>query len=186
MASRVQHRHVPVRAGHDRRTGVSTIFDVTISRERSGRPASTDELATAVGHLVLEASQCEDTLGELVLEASGNHGHQPDHEWWTSGERLANAVAAAGTGSTLALADEYRALAEGRNLVVHGLWLESPEGRMVMKRTKSSKKDETLPGFGYGFVPVSAIDDLADRFNALEKRASDIIGDLMGLHERFD
>ncbi|MFS0885132.1 hypothetical protein [Aeromicrobium sp. 179-A 4D2 NHS] len=138
------------------------------THERPGRPAFSGELATAVGHVVLEASQCEDALGEMVLLASGNLGDTPDNVWWTSGERLASAVEASGVENTSSMADEYRRLTEARNIIVHGLWLESPTAFVVMTRGKSIRRDPNPPHYGFGTWTLESINDVADRFNALE------------------
>lgn len=98
-----------------------------IDDARPGRPAYSAWLARAVGHVALEASQCEDTLGELVVLGRGLKVEECDTEWWTSGERLAGALVTLDDPVVDDIADVYGSLLTRRHVIVHGLWVEQAD-----------------------------------------------------------
>jgi hypothetical protein len=135
----------------------------------------------AVGHVVLEAAQCEDTLGELVV-LHRNAPTDPDPDWWTSGARLADAVEDLDDPDAATMAARYRALLPQRHLVIHGLWLANPAGHHVnMIRMKSTKSSPQPPAYGLGVGSEQVLASIASEFNQLERRAADAVSRYMGL-----
>lgn len=150
------------------------------SSEPLGRPPFPGKLAAAVGHVVLEASQCEDTLGELVALHRRGAG-EDDTDWWTSGERLADAVSVIDDSDAAALAHDYRSLSRSRHIVVHGVWLPGSAGHQVMLRGKSTRSAPRPPTYELGISGETELADLAADFNRLERRAANAISRFMGL-----
>ncbi len=130
--------------------------------------------------MVLEAAQCEDTLGELVALHRGAHD-EPDIDWWTSGERLADAVEGLPDPDAGAIAAHYRGLLRKRNMVVHGIWLHGSSGHITMMRAKSTKSSPLPPRYNVGLESEKALATLADEFNRIERRAANAISRYMGL-----
>jgi hypothetical protein len=150
----------------------------TSPRVRDPHPSS---LAAAVGHVVLEASQCEDTLGELVI-LHRDARTDPDPDWWTSGARLADAVEGLDDPDAGAMGARYRELLPQRHLVIHGLWLANSTGHhMNMMRMKSTKSSPRPPAYELGIGSERALASIASEFNLLERRAADAISRHMGL-----
>lgn len=133
---------------------------------------------------MLEAAQCEDTLGELVvLHRNELDANAPDFDWWTSGERLADAVQGLNDVDAESIAADYRALLRQRHMVVHGLWLPGTNGHLNMMRAKSTKASPSPPAYDVGIGSEDALAKLASAFNRLERRASDAISRYMGLQQ---
>lgn len=145
-----------------------------------GRPPFPSQLAEAVGHVVLEAAQCEDTLGELVV-LHRNALNDVDFDWWTSGERLAEAVQGVADPDAASIAADYRRLLPQRHMIVHGLWLVGQAGNVNMMRAKSTKSLPRATGYDVGFGSEAALAAIAAEFNRLERRAADAISRFMGL-----
>ena len=145
----------------------------------SGRAPFPRQLAEAVGHVVLQAAQCEDTLGELVV-LQRNASANPDADWWTSGERLAATVEGLADPDAGAIAADYRDLLRQRHMIVHGLWLEGSEGHVNMMRAKSTKSSPRAPGYVVGFGSETALAAVAAKFNHLERRTAEAISRFMG------
>lgn len=146
-----------------------------------GRDPYPDSLAAAVGHVVLEAAQCEDTLGELVI-LHRNAPTDPDPDWWTSGTRLADAVEDLDDPDAGAMAARYRDLLPQRHLVIHSLWLANSTGHhMNMMRTKSTKSSPRSPAYDVGIGSERVLASIAFEFNLLERRAADAVSRYMGL-----
>jgi hypothetical protein len=148
--------------------------------DSSGRSPFPRELAEAIGHVVLEASQCEDALGGLVV-LHRNEWDAPDFDWWTSGERLADAVQGLDDAHAASIAADYRTLLHQRHMVVHGLWLPGSNGHLNMMRTKSTRASPSPPAYDVGIGSEGALTAIASAFNRLEHRASDAISRYMGL-----
>ncbi|WP_181724511.1 hypothetical protein [Nocardia gipuzkoensis] len=139
------------------------------------------ELAQAVGYVVLEASDAEDSIGELIVLRTGID--DPDPAWWTSGTRLLQALESIGDPTLAPIATEARALLPLRHQVVHGLWLVGKDGRHATSlRAKSTKKEPLPPGYDLSVGwSVDSLVDLAERFRVLDRMADDAISDAMGL-----
>lgn len=149
-----------------------------MNEKKSSYPA---DLAQAVGYVVLEASDTEDSIGELIALRTGID--EPDPSWWRSGEALVEALESIGDPDLQPIADEMRMLLPLRHHVVHGLWLEGHGGiRMTMLRGKSTKKNPKNTGymFGTGWSEES-LADLARRFRVVDRMVDDAISDAMGL-----
>lgn len=132
----------------------------------SGRAPFPRQFAEAIGHVVLEAAQCEDTLGELVV-LHRNASADADFDWWTSGERLADAVEGLGDPDAGSIAADYRDLLRQRHMIVHGLWLQGSEGHVNMMRAKSTKASPRAPRYDVDFGSETDLAALADQFNHL-------------------
>lgn len=146
-----------------------------------GRQPFPSSLAEAVGHAVLEAAQCEDTLGELVI-LHRNAPSDPDSDWWTSGARLADAVESLGDPDAGAMAARYRELLPQRHSIIHGLWLANSNGQHLdMMRTKSTKSSLRSPGYDVAIGSECALAAIASKFNRLERRAADAVSRYMDL-----
>ncbi|MFC6706675.1 hypothetical protein [Flexivirga alba] len=107
---------------------------------------------------------------------------RPDGDWWTSGERLAEAVSSLDDPEAADMARTYRSLLDDRHRIVHGLWLGSGEGYVNVLRGKSVKKDPQRPNYDMATATEKAILNVAAAFNQLEARASDAVARHMGLH----
>jgi hypothetical protein len=153
---------------------------VVIDSPTSGREPFLRPLAEAVGYVVLEASQCEDTLGELVV-LHRNAPDDPDLDWWTSGERLAKAVESLSDPDAGGMAAQYRGLLPQRHMIVHGLWLPGSSGNINMMRAKSTKSSPRGPEYEIGFGSDAALANLAADFNRLEQRAANAVSRYMRL-----
>lgn len=141
----------------------------------SSKSVFSRELAEAVGYVVLEAADAEDSIAELVVLRTGIEAS--DKRWWRSGTSLAEALEAIGDDELCPISDGLRELLPHRNRVVHGLFLEGNGMRLAMLRSKV-----TEPSFE---VTASwsddALADLAHRFRVLDRMADDAISDAMGL-----
>lgn len=144
------------------------------------------QLAHAIGLVVLEASQAEDTLGELVVLRRGLP--EVDLDWWKSGEQLSQAIESLEDPELNLILSEMRRLYPIRNAVVHSLWLEGKGGPVIaMKRGKSTKKAQNPAN--YEMRSIARVDDLhqvAEEFRTLESMASDAISDAMGISRTID
>lgn len=155
--------------------------------DRFGTSTYSSELAEAVGLVVLEASQAEDTLAELMLISRG-----PDEihtDWWKSGESLAKILEMLGDSELEPLIAEYRRLIPRRNDVVHSVWVESSLGVLQQLRGKPEKgsgepKAGTLTRMTSD--PLSPLRQLACDFRKLEAMASDAVSDYMGIPRTED
>lgn len=145
-----------------------------------GRSQFPPWLAEAVGRVVLQASQCEDTLGELVVLHRGAPD-QVDLDWWTSGQRLAEAVAVLNDPDAASMAEDYKALLNDRHRIVHGLWLGQAGTYTNVIRAKSTKADACAPGYEVAVASEEALQSIASAFRALEQRASDAVARYMRL-----
>lgn len=96
------------------------------------------ELAEAVGYVILEAADAEESIAELVVLRSGLEA--PDKRWWRSGAALAEAVEAIGDDELCPISDGLRELLPHRNRVVHSLFLEGNKMRLAMLRSKTEVK----------------------------------------------
>lgn len=147
-----------------------------------GRPAFSPWLAETIGHVVLEASQCEDTLGELVLLDCDINDREIDQNWWQSGAALAAAVRAISDAEAATIAETYLALVPKRNAIVHGLWIEKPGMYLNVSRIKSTRKAPRDPGLTFNFRwTEESLNAVAREFNGLERMAADTISRYMGL-----
>lgn len=143
------------------------------------------DLARAVGCVVLEASDAEDSVGELIVLRTGIE--EPDPRWWRSGEALVQALESLGDSTLQPIADEYRVMLPLRHHVVHGLWLRppgEPDVFMTMLRGKSAKKRPSNGGYETRVWTAESLVDLARQFRALDRLADDAISDAMGLNRR--
>ncbi|WP_280393205.1 hypothetical protein [Nocardia wallacei] len=140
-----------------------------------------DDLARAVGYVVLEATDAEDSIGELIVLRTGMD--EPDPSWWKSGAALAEALEAIGDPTLKPIVDEYRNLLPIRHHIVHGLWLEGANGNhLTMLRNKSTRRNPTRPSFNIGAGwSAGSLDEIAERFRVLDRMADDAISDAMGL-----
>lgn len=138
------------------------------------------ELAQAVGYVVLEASDVEDSIGELIVLRTGRD--DPDPAWWSSGTRLIEALESIGDPTLAPIAAEARVLLALRHHVVHALWLPGKDGTHVtMLRAKTTKKEPRPPGYDFGAGwSVESLADLAERFRVLDRMTDDAISDAMG------
>lgn len=140
------------------------------------------ELAQAIGYVVLEAADAEDSIGELIALRTGLD--EPDPSWWRSGEALVKALEEIHDATLQPIVEEMRILLPLRHHVVHALWLESGRdgANLTMLRGKSTKANPRHPGFnfGTGWSELS-LADLAARFRVVDRMADDAISDAMGL-----
>ncbi|MBW0272549.1 hypothetical protein ATM97_20425 [Nocardia sp. MH4] len=144
------------------------------------KSAFSAEVAQAVGYVVLEAADAEDSIGELIVLRCGMD--KPHMSWWQSGTGLADALESIGDPTLQPIADELRELLPLRHQVVHGLWLEGKGGaHLTMLRSKSTKKNPKLPGADVGGWSNNLLAVLAERFRVLDRMADDAISDAMGL-----
>lgn len=142
------------------------------------------ELAQAIGHVVLEASDAEDSIGELIVLRTGMD--DPDPAWWSSGIRLIEALESIGDPTLAPIATEARVLLPLRHHVVHALWLVGDGDRhTTMLRAKSTKGKPRPPGFNFGTGwSENSLADLAERFRILDRMTDDAISDALGLARR--
>lgn len=135
------------------------------------------KLATAVGYVVLEAADAEDSVGDLVVLRTGMK--TPDPRWWRSGAALVEAVEGIGDPELQPIADLLAELIDERNDVVHGLFLEVPGGTLTMRRAKTKKGG--FPVHELDSQSVDQLANLANRFRLLDRMAEDAISDAMGI-----
>ncbi|WP_156607053.1 MULTISPECIES: hypothetical protein [unclassified Dietzia] len=144
----------------------------------SSKSVFSRELKEAVGYVILEAADAEDSIAELLVLRSGLEA--PDKRWWRSGTSLAEALEALealGDDELCPISDGLRELRPSRNRVVHGLFLEGNGMRLAMLRSNATEPSfEVTPGWSGG-----ALADLAYRFRVLVRMADDAISDAMGL-----
>lgn len=140
--------------------------------------AFSPELARAVGYVVLEAADAEDSIGDLVVLRTGLES--PDPRWWRSGLSLVEAVEAIGDPEIQPIADLLRELLDERHDVVHGLFLEAPGVQVTMRRAKTKKGEPPSYEFA-GSLADDHMENLANRFRLLDRMAEDAISDAMGI-----
>lgn len=133
------------------------------------------ELAEAIGYVVLEAADAEDSIAELVVLRTGMEA--PDKRWWRSGISLAEAVEAISDDELRPISDGLRELLPHRNSLVHGLLLEGNGLRLAMLRSKATEPSFELTADWSD----DALAELAHRFRVLDRMADDAISDAMGL-----
>jgi len=93
-----------------------------------------DELATAVGRVVIQAAWVDEALSDLAFEFQRGPGVDRSGVAGASGKQLVDQLRGAGAAGW---ADEYSALNAKRNSVVHGRWLEAIRpGHMLSVKTR--------------------------------------------------
>lgn len=143
--------------------------------EDSSKSVFSRELAEAVGYVVLEAADAEDSIAELVVLRTGMEAS--NKRWWRSGISLAEAVEAISDDELWPISDGLRELLPHRNRVVHGLLLEGNGLRLAMLRSKvATSSFEVTADWS-----DDAMADLSHRFQVLNRMADDAISDAMGL-----
>jgi hypothetical protein len=100
-----------------------------------------DELATAVGRVVMQAAWVDEALSDLAFEFQRGPGVDRSGVTGVSGKQLVDQLRVAGAA---AWADEYSALNEKRNSVVHGRWSEAIRPGYML----SVKTLRKTPGIG--------------------------------------
>jgi hypothetical protein len=140
--------------------------------------AFSPELARAVGYIVLEAADAEDSVGDLVVLRTGMEA--PDPRWWRSGQALVEAVEAIGDPELRPIAELLSELLGERHNVVHGLFLEAPGARITMRRAKTKGGEPPSHEFGGGWAD-DCLANLANQFRFLDRMAEDAISDAMGI-----
>ncbi|NWN88509.1 MAG: hypothetical protein HLX51_08210 [Micrococcaceae bacterium] len=142
------------------------------------------ELAQAVGFVIVEAAAAEDTIAEVVVLRQGTV--DSERHWWRSGEALAAALESIGDSTLDPITQELRRLYPERNYVVHGLWLEWPEGPISnMVRNKSTSRQPVPTSYTERtFMTLKRLSELANDFRKLEEAASSAVSRAMGLTER--
>lgn len=135
-------------------------------------------LAQAVGFVVLEAADAEDSVGDLIVLRTGMRS--PDPRWWRSGEALVGALEAIGDPELRPIVDLLSELLDERNNMVHGLFLEGASGTFMTMRRGKTKKGEA-PSYQLQGGGDDTLADLAHRFRVLDRMAEDAISDAMGI-----
>lgn len=140
--------------------------------------AFSPELARAVGYVVLEAADAEDSIGDLVVLRTAMEA--PDPRWWRSGQALVEAVEAIGDPELQPIADLLHELLGERHNVIHGLFVEAPGVQITMRRAKTKKGEPASHEFGGGRAD-DRLANLANRFRVLDRMAEDAVSDAMGI-----
>lgn len=98
-----------------------------------------DELATAVGHVVLRCSELDYWTCHLIATVLGDDDASWRRYWGKSGEQLADGLrAAAQRNPRVGVAvDPFRSVSQRRNQVVHGLWFADGERYGVYESVRS-------------------------------------------------
>ncbi|WP_448062275.1 hypothetical protein [Cellulomonas hominis] len=101
-----------------------------------------DELATAVGHVVLRCTELDHEAYQLVSAVLGDDEKTSRKSWGKSGEQLVAGLRAAALrdGRIAAAVDPFRSVSQRRNQVVHAQWFADDGRRDLYESVKPALK----------------------------------------------
>ncbi|MCH9669652.1 MAG: hypothetical protein K0U80_17615 [Actinomycetia bacterium] len=136
-----------------------------------------DELARAVGLVVIYAAWAEDGAGELIGLHHGVNEPIRHRDWAASGQQLCNGLAAV---TYRELAHRLERALDRRNHVVHGvfLWQRDASVGLTMKRRRGLSDPA---GFEMVSWSVTALNALVSEFQIIRELIDQEISRFMGI-----
>lgn len=150
--------------------------------------AEEDELALAIGWVVIEAGKAEGTAGELLMLHKAPETSAKASKWYETGNPLTEALkrlaARNGLVSLDHLAHQLEQATQRRNDLVHGEWIPAIGlglGIMTFRR----ERPNAAPDGGYAARTWSLSDlhVLADEYRAIENGLARLVSEYMGIEQ---
>lgn len=145
-----------------------------------------DELALAIGWVVIEAGRAEGTAGELLMLHKAPEVSAKASKWHETGNPLTEALRKLATQRGLVglipLTDQLERSTQQRNDLVHGEWVPATGlglGTMTFRR----ERPNVAPDGGYAARKwtIKDVQTLADEYRRIEHGLARLVSEHMGI-----
>ena len=138
-----------------------------------------EQIALAVGRIVMRAAWVDEACADLAVESQRARGEiHRELVGGSSGKPLAEQMRLAGAGQW---ADEYMALYERRNAVVHGRWYTDPQRTGGLQTYRTQRRKPWIAPAATTNWSAESLDAFVSDLEAFYQRVVDEVMDLAGI-----